>query len=272
MVGREFRFAVLWDVTGLTDSDLFDALDAALGAYLLEETDAGYRFQHSLIRHTLYDSLSRRRRAWLHTRTAEAIETLYAGRTEGLRPHIEALAYHYDLSDRRDQALPYLVQAAQKAADLFALEIAGDYLERALVLMDELGMDDPARRWPVLEQLGDWAKVLADTTRAVTCYEQALALLPTDKWQPKLGDQVRLHRSAARTFITAGRMTEAEQHLQTAVEIVADAGQASLDYANLLYDVALWHWHTNEYQEAFTAAQRSLEVAEQLNDNTASCA
>lgn len=151
VIGREFRFAVLRSVTDLPDSDLFDALDAALTAHLLEETDAGYRFEHSLIRHTLYDSLGRQRRAWLHTRTAEAIEAIYAGRPEGLRPHIEALAHHYDLSDRPDQALPYLVQAAQKAADLFALEIASDYLERALALMDELGQDDPARRWPILE-------------------------------------------------------------------------------------------------------------------------
>lgn len=118
--------------------------------------------------------------------------------------------------------------------------------------------------------------MLADTTRAVACYEQALALSfpPTSggsegTWQPESSDRVRLHRSAARTFIAAGRMAEAEQHLQIAVEIVADAGQASLDYANLLYDIALWHWHNNEHQEAFTAAQRSLDIAEQLNNDPA---
>lgn len=293
VVGREFRFAVLQRITNLPDGDLFDALDAALAAYLLEETDSGYRFQHPLIRQTLYDSLSRRRRAWLHTRTGEAIEAVYTGRPEGLAPHIEALAYHYNLSDRRDRALPYLREAARKAADLFALEVANDYLERVLALMDELGVNDPPQRWSLLEQLGTLAKVLADTTRAVACYEQALALpfspappsLPPkiggegggnlqfggaeEGWQPGPNDRVRLHRSAARSLITAGQAIESERHLQTAMEIMADTGQASLDYANLLYDVALWHWHNNEYQEAFEAAQRSLDVAEQLNDITA---
>ena len=266
VVGREFGFSVLRAVTGLSDSDLFDALDAALTAYLLEETDSGYRFQHSLIRHTLYDSLSRRRRAWLHTRTAAAIETIFAGRTEGLKPTIEMLAFHYDLSDDRAKALPYLIEAAQRAADIFALEIASDYLERALSLMDERGIDDAARRWPILEQLGTWAKVLADTSRAVACYEQALALPVTDQWQPGASDRARLHRSVARTFIAAGRMAKAKQHLETAVEIVADSGQASLDYANILYDMALWYWHNDAYQEAFAAAQQSLELAEQLDD------
>jgi hypothetical protein len=128
VVGREFRFAVLRSITELPDGELFDALDAALAAQLIEETESGYRFQHSLIRHTLYDAFSRRRRAWLHTRTGQAIEAIYAGRPEGLTPHVEALAYHYDLSDRRDKALPYLRQAARKAVNLFAIEVANDYL------------------------------------------------------------------------------------------------------------------------------------------------
>ena len=263
VVGREFRFAVLQRLTDLPDGDLFDALDAALASHLLEETNDGYCFQHSLIRHTLYDALSRQRRAWLHTRTGEAIEATYAGRAEGLVPHIEALAYHYELSDQRDQALPYLIEAAQKATRLFALEVAYDYLERALALMDELGVDDPAQRWSILEQLGALARVLADTTRAVAYYEQALAL-PSEP-----DDRARLHRSAARSLITAGRTAEAERHLQMAMELMTDMGQASLDYANLLYDVALWHWHNDEHQEAFEAARRSLNIAERLNDVTA---
>jgi hypothetical protein len=50
---------------------------------------------------------------------------------------------------------------------------------------------------------------------------------------------------------------------------VTHAGEISLDYANILYDLALWHWHNNAYQEAFTAAQRGLEIAEQLDDTKA---
>lgn len=269
VVGREFRFNVLRSITDLPDGDLFDALDAALAAQLLEESETGYRFQHSLIRHSLYEALSRRRRAWLHTRTAEAIETVFADRPEGITPHIEALAFHYDLSDRRDRALPYFLQAADKAVALFALEIAHNYLERALSLMDEMGLDDPAQRWSILEQAATLGKVLADTDRAVAHYKQALALPPTPTWQPEPVDHMRLHRSLARTLITAGRLAEAEQHLQEAMEIVVDTIPASRDYANLLYDVSLWHWHQDAYQPAFDVAQHSLRVAEQLDDVSA---
>jgi tetratricopeptide (TPR) repeat protein len=207
------------------------------------------------------------RRVWLHTRTAEAIEATYAQRPQRVMPYTEALAFHYELSDRREKALPYLVQAAQKASGLFALEVANDYLERALALMDELGVQNPADRWPILEQLGNLATILADTTRAVDRYEQALNLAPSDDWQPEPGDQVRLHRYASRALITAGKPDVAVQHLQAAEEIMGDAGQASLDYEHLLYDVALWHWHNNDYQEAFETAQRNLDLAERLNDD-----
>lgn len=269
VVGREFRFAVLRSITDLPDGELFDSLDTALSAHLLTETDSGYRFRHSLIRHALYDSLSHQRRAWLHARTAQAIETIYAGHQGGLEPYVEILAHHYDLSDQRDRALPYLMQAAEKAAELFALEIASDYLERALALMDELGIEEPVRRWPILEQLGTWAKVLADTRRAVACYEQALALPSTVDWQPSASDRVRLHRSLARSLIAAGRMAEAEQQLQAAAQLVADRNSVALDYANILYDMALWHWHNNAFEEAYAAAQSSLEIAEHLSDTTA---
>jgi tetratricopeptide (TPR) repeat protein len=108
--------------------------------------------------------------------------------------------------------------------------------------------------------------VLADTRRAVARFEEALALVPTDNWQPQPGDRLRVHRLAARTLISAGQAAAAEQHLQTAMEAAADAGQASPDYAGLLYDVALWYWHHNEYREALDVARQSLDVAQRLND------
>jgi predicted ATPase len=114
MIGREFRFPVLRAVTDLPDGELLDALDAALRGHLLEETEAGYRFRHSLIRHTLYDGLSQARRAWLHTRVALAIETIYGPQPDRLRPYVEALAFHYNLSDQRDRALPYLIQGGTR--------------------------------------------------------------------------------------------------------------------------------------------------------------
>jgi DNA-binding SARP family transcriptional activator len=269
VVGREFRFSILREVTGLPDAELLAALDIALTSQLLEETPESYRFRHPLIRHALYDALSRVRRAWLHTRVAEALEATSVAQPAGLQPHIEALAFHYDRGDQPQRALPYLLQAGQKAANIFAIEVANAHFERALALMNELGIKDVAQRWPVLEQLGWWALILADTPRAVARFEEALALAPDETGWPGLCDRVRAHRLAARTLISAGDATNAERHLRSALEEVGDAGDDSADYAYLLHDVGLWHWHRNEYREAFEVAQRSLAIAERLGDSAA---
>jgi predicted ATPase len=268
VVGREFRFDVLRGVAGLPDGALLNTLDAALTGHLLEETLDGYRFRHALTRQALYTALSRARRARLHGQAAATIEALYARQPKGLDPYIEDLAFHYDLSDRRDRALEYLLRAGEKASAVYAFESAVGYFERALALLDALSLPDPARRWMILEALGWWRIILADTPQSVARFEQALALPPGEGWQPARSDRARLHRGAAVALITVGDTTAAETHLRAALAEV-DEHKDAADYAYVLYNVAQLHWHRNEYHEAFEVAQRSLAIAERLNDPTA---
>lgn len=264
VAGREFDFETLRFMIALPDGDLLDALDSALTGHLLEETQTGYRFRHALIRRTLYDSLSRARRARLHGRAGEAIEAVFALSPHGLTQHVEELAYHFNLSDRRDRALEYLVQAGQKAADLFAFEVAVNHLEEALALMDALALTDPARRWMIFESLGWWHDTLANTPRAVEYFERAIMLPATRDWTSAPQDRVRLRCGAAKALITAGNMESAEVHLRLALSEVNEQTDTS-EFAYLMYTMAQLQWHKGEYQQAFDAAQKSLEIAERLN-------
>jgi tetratricopeptide (TPR) repeat protein len=69
-------------------------------------------------------------------------------------------------------------------------------------------------------------------------------------------------------LITVGDAAAAETHLRAALAEV-DEHRDATDYAYVLYNVAQLHWHRNEYQDAFEVAQRSLAIAERLNDPTA---
>jgi len=268
VIGREFGFDVLRATAELPDGALLDALDAALAGQLLDETDSGYRFRHVLIRRALHDALSRARRARLHGRAAEAIEAVYARRPGRLEPHVEDLAHHYDLSDRRDRALDYLIEAGRKAARVFAFEVAINYFERALALLDALGLPGSARRFRLLESLGKYYKLLADTPQAVSAFERALVVSGED-WQPRACDRARIRRLAAMGLLTAGRLDEAALHLQHAQAELEGGLDDEIELANVLYNVAQLHWHRNEYREAFAVAQRSLAVAERVNDREA---
>ena len=181
VIGREFGFDVLRGVAGLPDGSLLDALEAALNGRLLEETENGYHFRHVLIRRTLYDSLSRVRRARLHSLAAETLEAIYL-RRGAIEANVEELAFHYDLSDRRERALDYLIQAGRKAARVYAFEVSVNYYERALALLDALGLPDPDRRFKLLESLGKYYKVLADTPKAIAAFDRALNL-SNENWQ-----------------------------------------------------------------------------------------
>jgi tetratricopeptide (TPR) repeat protein len=69
-------------------------------------------------------------------------------------------------------------------------------------------------------------------------------------------------------LLTAGDTDAADRHLQAALAEVDESRDAP-EYADLLYNLAQLHWHRDEYQQAFDVAQRSLSVAERLNDPTA---
>ena len=180
----------------------------------------------------------------------------------------DAQEFHFQhaltrLSERRDRALGYLIQAGQKAANLYAFEVAVKHFEQALVLMDALALRDSAQRWMILESLGSWYAILADTPRAVECFERALALQPREEWTPARHDYIRLHCSAANVLVTAGDMQSAETHLKLALPLANEQADAP-EIADLFYNVALLHWHKGEYQEAFDAAQKSLDIAEHI--------
>jgi len=269
LIGRQFSFTIIQYASELPDDQVLDALDIALAGQILIETAGGYRFSHAIIRQTLYDSLSHLRQMHLHTQVAEAIEQVYIQHDSKIHVSIEDLAFHYNRSNRREKALPYLLQAGQKAAAAFAFEVATHYFEQAQTLMETLDLHNPQQYLNILEQLGWWRIILADTPRAVASFEQALALTPESGWRLRTGDYLRLHRAAARALITAGKIADAEAHLRTALKIFHDEQEDSAAGAYLFYDVALLHWHLNDYKAAGEAAQRSREIAANLGNDDA---
>ena len=95
LIGREFELDLLVDVAVDDEDAVLDALERACTARLVEEV-AGpigrYSFVHALTREALYDSLGATRRARLHRRVAEAIESRYV---DDLEDYFGALAFHY---------------------------------------------------------------------------------------------------------------------------------------------------------------------------------
>ncbi|MEU4579522.1 BTAD domain-containing putative transcriptional regulator [Nonomuraea sp. NPDC023979] len=127
VIGRESDVDVLAAVSGADEESVLDAVEAGLVTGLLTEPRAGrLRFAHALIRDTLYDDLSRIRRARMHQRVARAIEEHDPG-------DVAALAHHYTAGGADSaKAVRYSRLAAEQAGRRFAHQEAAALWQQAL--------------------------------------------------------------------------------------------------------------------------------------------
>jgi hypothetical protein len=146
VAGRGFDLDLIEAVTGLEDEPALDAAEAAVLAGLVIEDDraAGrYRFAHALVRETIYEDISRARRARLHARVAEALVAVRGAEPE---PAAE-MAYHCWQAAPvigAGRALPHLLRAGEQAAAQLAYEAADEQFARALELAGQLQVSPQA--------------------------------------------------------------------------------------------------------------------------------
>jgi tetratricopeptide (TPR) repeat protein len=173
VVGRVAERSVLLAMAGQSRAAVPDAIESACRARLLEEAGpAAYRFTHDVVWEVVEGDLGAARRAALHQRVGEALETL-----TGIPP-VEALAYHYARSDAAEKALLYLEQAGDKAWAQHANAVAADYYEQVVVRLDRLGRVLDAAR--ARAKLGEALAMMVRYASALEALEQAAdALLVT---------------------------------------------------------------------------------------------
>ena len=151
-VGPEFALDIVRRGSGLAEAELRCALDEAVKSGIIEELpdrELVYRFTHELVRRAVYDRLTRVRRAELHLRVGECLETADSRSPRALADLARHFAAAAPLGEV-GRGIEYNVLAAHAAFDALAFDQAAELLSTAL----ELGIDEPARRAEVLIELG----------------------------------------------------------------------------------------------------------------------
>ncbi len=135
-LGKEFPFAHLRAL--VPPERVEDDLALVERRGFLDRTSdrpiATLAFRHVLTQEVVYGTLLQPDRQTRHRRAAEMLEQLYRGRTEEV---CDQLAHHWSQSDRRPQALPYLMTAADGAVTVGANQEAIGHLQSALALIAE---------------------------------------------------------------------------------------------------------------------------------------
>jgi eukaryotic-like serine/threonine-protein kinase len=176
-------------------------------------------FTHTLIRETLYSSLSLIRRVRTHRRLGEALEQLYA---RDLQSHLGELAYHFlraaeggDLS----KALDYVIGAAEEAQAKLAYEEAAELVGQGLELLqgDVTDADIVARQAELLLILGDAQRRAGETSAARATFRSAF-----DAARP-FGQPDVLGRAALGVGLGSGGLVRASRADHEIIELLEQA-------------------------------------------------
>ena len=271
VIGREFPLQVLETVAGLTEEELYTALEEASGVGVGEERSAagsgvGFRFAHAFFRQTLYEETFAPRRIRLHQQVGRAMEKMHSARQEEhaaeLTDHFAQSTEHEDL----EKALRYGEMAAERAMSVYAYGEAVRLLEQALQVQEVLDPDNKAKRCDLLLALGEAMMPAGEPLRAAEdVAPEAFELAET------LGDDTRRFAASSlgiRGLIRfgAGAAIVTPEYRIWAER--ADRLAAPETSERVFADVALcWlKWGDQEPAEYRALATRALELARRLDD------
>ncbi|MFQ5838836.1 MAG: protein kinase [Thermoplasmata archaeon] len=263
VIGEEFSFGLLQQVTGIDEDQLLNSLECALKARLIREKQlmpgrSIFIFADSQVRDVLYDELSLIRRRRYHLKTGQTIERYYEDRLER---HVGALAYHFVLGNDLKKALEYSIQAGEKASGLHAYEEAMRHFDAALELMEDQE-SDASLRAQVLEASGNAASYTGQADTALGHWMKALEIFEGLGEMVRLGD---IYRKVGYTYFMAKYEGKKALRFYNKAKEVLEREPESAELASLYHDIARLLWRTGEnLSTAVAMCEKSLKLAEEL--------
>jgi class 3 adenylate cyclase/predicted ATPase len=180
VLGREFAYGLLLEVSPLKEARLQEALSQAVREELLYQRgvppEATYLFKHALIRDAAYQSLLRASRHRHHLRVAE---TLIDRMPDVVESQPELVAHHLSEAGEPVRAVAYWQRAGERANAHAAYDEAIRHLRHGLELLESLPEDEgrehrelglqvalaaalvAARGYPHAETRQSWERALA---------------------------------------------------------------------------------------------------------------
>ncbi len=170
--GSEFELEPVRRAADLAEPDLLAALEEAVGSGMIEELPSqrlACRFTHEIVRRALYDRLSRLRRAELHLRVGEALESGGGASDRALAD----LAHHFGAAAPfagAERAIEHNLRAARAASAALAFDDAAARLRVAI----EIGLEGDRERYAeVLLELGSVSHRAGRATDALEAFASA---------------------------------------------------------------------------------------------------
>jgi predicted ATPase/Tfp pilus assembly protein PilF/DNA-binding XRE family transcriptional regulator len=241
--------------TDLAEEAVLEALEACCRARLLEEVGAdAYQFTHDLIREVLLTDLGTARRALLHRRVAEVLETAVPA------PAVAVLAYHFAQSDEQEKAILYLEQAGDAARTRYAHTEAESAYREVIERLETLGSS--TRAAAVSEKLGMMLALQARYDEALVTLERAGDAY---RLEGDLEGEVRALAQIGRIHRWRGTSQEGLTRLLPLLERLPKTN-ASRGVAAFYVALAYLYKGVGQYSEQVAAAEQAATLARAIGD------
>ncbi|HEX6676745.1 MAG TPA: AAA family ATPase [Actinomycetes bacterium] len=262
VVGREAGTRVLARATGRPPAEVVGALDAAVGARVVEPAAGdAVRFAHDLFREAVYAGLDSVTRARLHGRVADALEEVTPPTQPGLAADLARHRVAATAVGEPAEALPYVRRAAAEASAGLAFEEAAVHLAEG-VRLAALAADPEAHRALLLE-LGDAHRRAGDLGEARRGYLRAAADARA------AGDATALARAALGVHhVGAATWSSHQEAIELLEEALAARGETpDPETARLLAGLARELAHgPGDRERALPTSERAVAMARDLGD------
>ena len=297
VVGSAVDTQFLRQLCGWSEEAFLEASDELLRRQLLFEVGEQFHFAHEQIRQFVYRSIDPIRRRDLHRLAGRILE-------EHAPERVEELAWHFSRGQQPGKALPYCLQAGERAYNVCASAPALTYFGQAISAARRLGRAAarPAliwaheRRGQLLEHQGEYGPAAAEYAAMLALAREAgdaaavarairysgwLHGYRQEQWALGLGEARRayevaavaghpLEQAAALRDIGAyecmqGNHQASVEAYRRALLLAREAGDVA-EEANILQYIAVGHLFMSQDQEALETFQQALAIRERLGD------
>lgn len=214
-----------------------------------------YTFRHHTTQEVAYETLLYTQRQQLHQAVAEALATQY--------PEASAqIAHHAFLGETWPLALRYNLLAGEHAKQLYANQQSIDFFQKALQSAEALPDTETAEaRKRIHLALGE---LLVSTGQYDNAGRHLQAALTLTQAQGDIEAEARGYRWLGRSHELRGEFAVALSWLEKGFAALAE--RASTEAAEMALIAGLINTRQGQYDEALRYCERSLQVAQTLND------
>ena len=217
-----------------------------------------YRFDHILIREVLYDSIIPELKVEYHNMIAGWLiqrfehDDIYAAR----------IAHHLISSGDEKGAVKFLLKAANRSKDLYAIEEALRFFNQISEIINKYRITDENLTMSVQEGLGDTNISIGKLDKAITHYEIYRERAASGSHEVNLTKSLRKIAECCRV---KGQIEKAEKYCNDALSSAKKINDDK-EIMECLNTLAVINANRGEYDKSIKLTEEVLELSNKLND------